>query len=183
MLVEGAAAILGGASSNEDGARQLRMYDAFPAPIYATDSEGRIIYFNPACVDFVGRVPTVGHDRWSVSWQLEHEDGTPLPHDQCPMAVALREARVVRGETAVAQRPDGKKRRFRPFPTPALRDGQLIGAINLMVPTDGKAQRDLAATASKCRNLARWVGDDRARATLNHMACECEQQAAILLLD
>jgi PAS domain-containing protein len=183
MLVKRAAAMLSEARSNEEGVCQLRTFDAFPAPIYATDSEGCIIYFNPACVDFAGRTPTLGSDRWSPSWQLEHDDGSPLPHDQCPMAVALREVRSVRGEIAVAQRPDGQRRRFRPFPTPALRDGRLVGAINLMVSTDGQAQRDLTATAVKCRELARWVGDDRARATLSHMASECEQQAAILRLD
>jgi hypothetical protein len=99
------------------------------------------------------------------------------------MAVAVREARAVRGGVAIARRPDGKRRRFRPFPTPALKDGRLVGAVNLLVPTDGEARRELTATATKCRNLARWVGDDRARATLNHMAGECEQQAAVLRID
>jgi hypothetical protein len=51
-------------------------------------------------------------------------DGTPLPHDQCPMAIALKENRPVRGVEAVAERPDGTRVPFIPFPTP-LRDTSL----------------------------------------------------------
>jgi PAS domain-containing protein len=183
VLAQSAAAILGDASSRDEGARQLKQFDPFPAPVYATDDEGWIIYYNQACVDFAGRVPTPGRDRWSVTWKLEHEDGSPLPHDRCPMAVAVQQGKPVRGAVAVARLPDGESRRFRPFPTPALHEGRLVGAINVLVPTDGRLCRDLSATASKCRDLARWVGDQRARDTLNHMASECEQQAAILRLD
>jgi hypothetical protein len=61
-------------------------------------------------------------------------DGTPLPHEQCPMAVALREDRPVRNVDAIAERPDGTRIRFMPYPTP-LHDasGALIGAVNILV--------------------------------------------------
>jgi hypothetical protein len=36
-------------------------------------------------------------------------DGTPLPHDECPMAIALRQKEAVRGVEAVAQRSDGTR--------------------------------------------------------------------------
>ena len=64
-----------------------------PAPIYVTDANGWIIGFNPACIDFAGRTPVAGTDRWCVTWRLYSEDGTPLPHDDCPMAVAINERR------------------------------------------------------------------------------------------
>jgi PAS domain S-box-containing protein len=49
------------------------------------------------------------------------------------MALALKEGREVRGIEAFAERPDGTRVCFRPFPTP-LRDakGRLLGAINLL---------------------------------------------------
>lgn len=31
-----------------------------PAPIYVTDAEGLITYYNPACVTLAGRSPTLG---------------------------------------------------------------------------------------------------------------------------
>jgi two-component sensor histidine kinase len=61
-------------------------------------------------------------------------DGTPLRHEDCPMAVALKENRPVRNVEAVAERPDGSRICFMPYPTP-LRDnsGRLIGAVNMLV--------------------------------------------------
>lgn len=166
-----------------NGPGSLARFDQFPAPVYATDRSGSITYFNAASVAFSGRTPTVGEDRWCVSWKLRSDDGAPLPHDQCPMAVAVREGRAVRGIEAYAERPDGARTRFRPFPTPAIDRGQVIGAVNLIIPLDGEAERTLLATASKCRSLAQWVCDAQASDTLKHMADECEGQAAVLQLD
>lgn len=60
--------------------------DELPAAIYVTDADGVITYFNPACIDFTGRRPEVGADRWCVTWRLYTNAGEFLPHDQCPMA-------------------------------------------------------------------------------------------------
>ena len=178
-LVGTAAAIL-----RADGPDRLRRFDQFPAPVYATDERGTITYFNPACIAFAGRAPALGIDQWCVSWKLHSDDGVALPHDQCPMAIAVREGRSVRGVEAFAERPDGSRTRFRPFPTPAIgEDGSVIGAVNLVVPLDGAAERKLLTTAAKCRNLAQWVSDIPASETLKHMADECEGQAAVLRLD
>ena len=178
-LVGNAAAML-----REGGPGCLTHFDPFPAPVSATDKLGAIIYFNPACVDFAGRTPRAGVDRWCVSWKLHDDDGAELPHDQCPMAVVVREGRRVRGVEVCAERPDGALTRFRPFPTPAIdEDGSVMGAVNLLVPVDGDAERKLLATATKCRNLAKWVSDNQASETLKHMADECEGQAAVLRLD
>lgn len=115
---------------------ERRLHDllaAIPAAIYTTDAEGTITYFNEAAVELAGRRPAAG-DKWCVTWKLAWPDGTPLPHDQCPMAIALREGRAVRGKEALAERPDGTRVPFIPFPTP-LRDaeGKITGAINMLV--------------------------------------------------
>lgn len=172
------------ASLRETGPRALSDYDAFPAPLYATDRNGTIVYFNPACVEFAGRSPTLLVDQWCVSWKLYADDGTFLPHDQCPMAVAIRDGQPVRGVEAFAERPDGERRRFRPFPTPAVDEGgRVVGAVNILVPVDGSAHRDLIAKADKCRVLAKWVTDKKAEDVLNGMARECEIHAEALRLD
>lgn len=115
--------------------RQVReVIDALPAAIYVTDDQGRITMFNQAAVEFSGRDPEIGVDSWCVSWKLFRTDGTPLPHDECPMAVSLREGRAVRGEEAIAERPDGSRIHFEPYPTP-IRDetGRIVGGINMLV--------------------------------------------------
>jgi PAS domain S-box-containing protein len=114
--------------------RQMRdLLEALPAAVYTTDAKGRILFYNKAAVEMAGRVPLVG-DEWCVTWRLYNADGTPLAHEQCPMAVALAENRPVRGAEAIAERPDGTRIPFMPFPTP-LHDenGSLIGAINMLV--------------------------------------------------
>ena len=110
------------------------LLDALPVAVYVTDADGGIIFFNEACIEFSGRTPVIGSDRWCVTWRLLNPDGTPLPHDKCPMAVALKENRAVRGAEAIAERPDGSRVPFIPYPTPLHdTDGHLIGAVNMLV--------------------------------------------------
>ncbi len=120
--------------------RLQQVLDALPAAVYTTDAEGNINYYNQAAADLAGRQPTLGVDKWCISWRLSAKDGTALPHDQCPMAIALRERRPVRGVEAWAERPDGKWVPFIPYPTPLYDEaGRMTGAINMMVDnTDRK---------------------------------------------
>jgi PAS domain S-box-containing protein len=110
------------------------LLEGLPAAIYMTDAEGRIIFFNQAAVDFSGRTPTLGTDEWCVTWKLYRPDGTPMPHEECPMAIALKEGRPIRDAEAIAERPDGTRVPFIPYPTPIFdADGKLTGAINMLV--------------------------------------------------
>jgi PAS domain S-box-containing protein len=125
----------------EDSERLFReIIDALPAVIYTTDAEGRVTHFNRAAVEFSGRTPELGTDRWCVTWKLFRPDGTPMPHEQCPMAIALKEGRVVLGQEAIAERPDGTRRWFTPYPTPLRNtEGKIIGGINMLLDiTDRK---------------------------------------------
>jgi PAS domain S-box-containing protein len=110
------------------------LLDAFPAPVYTTDAAGRITFYNEAAVKLSGRRAQLGTDQWCVTWRLYWPDGVPLPHDECPMAIALKEDRAIRGAQAVAERPDGTRVPFMPHPTP-LRDasGTLVGAVNMLL--------------------------------------------------
>lgn len=130
--------------------RFREMIDALPAAIYTTDADGRLTHFNPAAVDFSGRTPSLGTDEWCVSWKLFNSDGTPLPHAACPMAVALKEGRPVRGAEALAERPGGERRWFTPYPTP-LRDsgGRIIGGINMLVDITERKQSEEALRQSE----------------------------------
>jgi PAS domain S-box-containing protein len=127
-----------------DSERRLQeLITAIPAAIYTTDAEGRITYFNEAAVELAGRTPTIGSDEWCVTWKLYRPDGTPLPHDECPMAIALKEGRLIRNAEAVAERPDGTRVPFIPYPTP-LRDstGKIVGAINMLVDVSERKQAE-----------------------------------------
>jgi len=127
-----------------DSERRLKeLLAAIPAAIYTTDAQGRVTYYNELAVELAGRTPALGRDEWCVTWKLFRPDGTPMPHDQCPMAVALREGRAIRNAEAIAERPDGTRVPFIPYPTP-LRDakGNIVGAINMLVDVSERKQAE-----------------------------------------
>ena len=162
-----------GAARRSDAELQAQI-DQMPVPIYLTDAEGWVTYFNRACVDFAGRTPVPGTDRWCVTWRLHTEGGVFLPHEECPMAVAIKERRPVRGAIAVAERPDGTRVLFTPYPTPILdEDGLLTGAVNILIDvTDRRQAEALKVQALRCRRLARSVSDPRTIKTLTLMAAD-----------
>ena len=127
-------------------ARHFReMIEALPVAIYTTDAKGRVTHFNQAAVELCGREPVLGDDQWCVSWKLFRPDGTPLPHDECPMAVALKEGRAVRGEEIIAERPDGTRAWVEPFPTPFFDEsGKVAGGINMLVDITARKQAGAA---------------------------------------
>lgn len=97
-----------------------QVLDLLPAAVYITNASGLITYYNEAAAALWGHHPQLGVSEWCGSWKLYWPDGRPLPHDQCPVALALREKRPVRGMEAVAERPDGTRVPFIPYPTPCI---------------------------------------------------------------
>lgn len=167
------------AAMESPGDRMIEALDALPAAIYVTDAQGNVTHYNRACLALAGRTPQPGVDRWCVTWKLFTTDGDPLPHDACPMAVAIKERRNVRGAEAFAERPDGTRVRFQPFPTPLFAaDGSLAGAINMLIDvTDMRRLDELRDQAARCRRLIKAPLDRRTLDTLTAMAEEYEEEA------
>ncbi len=156
--------------------------DELDAPIYVTDAEGFVTYFNRACIGFTGRTPAVGKDRWCVTWKLYTADGDYLPHDQCPMAQAIRSGKPVRGMTAVAARPDGTRVQFAPFPTPFFDAARKVaGAINILLDvSDVRQAAELQTQGERCMRLAAGVVHDETAKALTDMAAAYERKARAL---
>ena len=130
-----------------DERRWHELLQTLPAATYATDAAGRITFHNEAAVELWGHRPELDRAEWCGSFRMYWPDGSPMPHDECPMAVALREGRAIRGAEAIAERPDGVRVPFLAYPTP-LRDegGALVGAVNMLVDiTERKRAEELAA--------------------------------------
>jgi hypothetical protein len=78
-------------------------------------------------------------------------------------------------------RPDGSRRAFVPYPTPLFdSDGQLTGAVNLLIDVTHEQATELADQAARCRRLARATTDSQASAILGGMAQEYAATAATL---
>lgn len=131
-----------------------RIIDTLPVAAYAIDVQGRLVYFNPAAAALAGREPQIGADRWCVSWKLFQANGAPLPHDECPMAIALKERRELRGVEAILERPDGGRCWIEPYPTLLYDDdGEVTGAVNVLVDiTERKRGADALREADRQKN-------------------------------
>jgi PAS domain S-box-containing protein len=146
-----------------DSERRLReILDALPAAVYTTDADGRVTMFNEAAATFAGRRPQLGTDTWCVTWKLYRPDGTPLPHDQCPMATALKERRPVRGLEGIAERPDGTRVYFIPYPTPLYdSSGAMVGAVNMLVDITDQKQAEETIARHRDEQAALFEFTDR----------------------
>lgn len=168
-----AAAVLQGlivATAAEIPLRQV--IEALPAAVYTTDAEGRIDLYNRAAVELWGRKPDIRRDRWCGSWRLFYPDGRPMPHDECPMARAMKSGRPIRGEEAIAERPDGSRVTFLAYPTPLrVALGTSVGAVNMLLDiTDRKnAEAALRRREAELTDFVEnttiglhWIGPDGA---------------------
>ena len=116
-----------------------------------------------------------------MTWKLYTMGGEPLAHDACPMAVAIKQQRIVRNAVAIAERPDGSRRAFTPYPTPLFDEaGALNGAVNLLIDVTRQQGRELRVQAERCRRLSKSVTDGQASRVLGDMAIGYEKTAASL---
>ena len=142
------------------GRNSEELLQALSAALYMTDAAGRITFYNEAAAELWGFRPQLGTSEFCGSWKLYWPDGTPLPHDQCPMALTLKERRPIRGMEAVAERPDGTRVPFIPYPTPLFdASGTLIGAVNMLVDITDRheAEQRIRDSEARYRDLAAIV--------------------------
>jgi PAS domain S-box-containing protein len=123
-----------------------QLLDLLPVAVYATDADGYITYFNEAAASMWGHRPVLGADKWCGSWRLFWPDGRPLPHDECPMAVAIKQGLAVRNVSAILERPDGVRIPFAPYPTPLKNEnGDITGGLNVLIDLTARQRGDLEA--------------------------------------
>ncbi|HWU93037.1 MAG TPA: PAS domain-containing protein [Sphingomicrobium sp.] len=150
--------------------------DALAAPIYMTDPEGAVTYWNAACVELAGRESQLGQDRWCVTWQIYSTTGERVPHEECPMADAIRSRKSVRDSVAIALRPDGSRIAFQPYPTPLFdRDGNFTGAVNMLIDVTEQQAVALSGEAQRCRRMADAMYDRTIREVLATIASGFEK--------
>jgi PAS domain S-box-containing protein len=185
---EAAGSALGPTSTVELNLRE--MLDALPLACYVTDTDGRLTYFNRAAIALSGRVPEIGTDKWCVTWKLFNSDGAPMPHDQCPMAVVLTGRQVKPGQECIAERPDGSRFWFTPYPT-VLRDakGRITGGMNMLVDiterktAQGQSEAEFRTIFETTPECVKIVAPDGTLLQMNasglSMICASSAQAVI----
>jgi PAS domain S-box-containing protein len=145
-----------------DEAQFKELLDALPAAIYATDARGIVTYANRAAIELAGREPILGRDQWCITHRLYRPEGSPLPMDQCPMAVTLKERRPIRGVEVIAERPDGGRVSLMPHPTPLFdAAGNLVGGINMLIDISTAKQTERLLTRRMEQQAALYHFTDR----------------------
>jgi two-component system, chemotaxis family, CheB/CheR fusion protein len=118
-----------------------------PAGVYSCDAQGRITFYNDAAVKIWGREPEPGKDLWSGSFKMYKSDGTPLPLESSPIAIAVKEGRTIPGEEIIIERPDGTRSNVQAYPQPEFGlSGEITGAINMAFDITGQKRIETELT-------------------------------------
>ena len=134
-----------------------KLVGLMPAAVYTCDAEGRITFFNRRAAEMWGREPKLGddHEKYCGSFRLWMPDGSPLAHDQCPMADAVRKGRAGRDLEVVIEKPTGGRLvasvNIDPFYDS---EGAVAGAINVFVDMTER-KRTVEALREREADLAR----------------------------
>jgi PAS domain S-box-containing protein len=124
-----------------------RLLDALPAAAYTCDTSGLITYFNRHAAELWGRSPRLNDrvDRFCGSFKLYAADGSPMAHEECWMALALRRGKEFHAEEIVIERPDGRRRTALAHASP-IRDerGDIVGAVNVLIDITDRKQAEAA---------------------------------------
>ncbi len=138
------------------------LLENLPVGTYTCDPDGLITYFNPRARELWGRAPRLRHpeDRFCGSFKLYLADGTAIRHQECWMALALRDRAPYHGREIIIERPDGSRVTALAHASPLWNaDGGITGAINaLMDITERKnaqqAQAEMRTTLAHIGRLS-----------------------------
>jgi len=133
-----------------------KLLEKLPAGAYTCDTSGVITYYNSRAVELWGRAPKLNdvEDCYCGSFKLFSTDGTPIAHNECWMALALRHDREYNGCEIIIERPNGERVIALAHANP-MRDAQgtLLGAVNVLVDiTDRKLAEETLRTTNRYKD-------------------------------
>jgi two-component system, chemotaxis family, CheB/CheR fusion protein len=116
---------------DEQNAVFRKLVKDIPAAVYSCDTNGYINFYNHAAEKIWGQKPVIGKDLWCGSWKIFESDGTPVPLDKCPMAVAIKERRSVKSTELIIERKDNSRSYILVHPQAEFdNNGIFTGAVN-----------------------------------------------------
>src|SRR5437763_839571 len=85
--------------------------EAIPGAVYVCDHDGWLVRYNSEAAELWGRTPATSEtrERFCGSHRLFLTDGSPVAHEMCPMADAIRTGAATRNAEIVMGRPDGSR--------------------------------------------------------------------------
>ena len=112
-------------------------------PAFLADPDGRLLFFNDAAADMLGRrfeeVGQLPQDEWAREIGPFGEDGKPLATDHLPIAMAVREGHPAQGRFHV-RLGDGVLREVEVSALPLLEPDYYEGALVVFWPVEDAAR-------------------------------------------
>ena len=136
----------------ESEQRFRELVELLPVAVYVCNADGVITQFNRHCVTIWGREPRCGdlRERFNGAHKIFLPDGTPLAHEDTPVAEVLRSGLPLRNKELVIERPDGSRITVLVNPIPLWNHtGKIIGAVNCMVDITDRKKMEEALTKSE----------------------------------
>ncbi|MGQ0696161.1 MAG: PAS domain S-box protein, partial [Nitrospiraceae bacterium] len=178
----------------ESEQRFRELVELLPIAVYVCNASGVITQFNKHCVTIWGREPKCGdpHERFNAARKIFLPNGTPLPHENAPIAEVLRSGVPQRNRELILERSDGSRVTVLVNPIPLWdREGKLVGAVNCMVDITERKRMEEALSkseeqfASFMNNLPgfAWIKDETGRYVyMNNYFLEtfCMEKAQLL---
>jgi len=158
-------------AANRNGSEFHRLLDVLPAGAYTCDADGLITYFNKHAVALWGRTPALNDasDRFCGSFKLFSKDGAPIAHDQCWMALALRERKEYNGQEIIVERPDGARATTLAHANPFIDgEGRLLGAVNVLVDISARKRAEEALREAHDRLAEKVIARTAELTALSH---------------
>jgi len=139
-------------SLRESEAKYKGLVNSLPSAIYTCDKQGKITFFNDIAVELWGYKPDINEDslRFCACYKVWALDGTYIPPENTPMAIALKTGESFTNVEALVARPDGTKF-YAVVNINVLKDddNNITGAINIFQDITSLKQVELALRESE----------------------------------
>jgi PAS domain S-box-containing protein len=145
------------AAASQSKLERTAILNAVGHGVYGVDQEGRCTFINRAALDMLGYEldQLLGHNMHGLIHHT-HPDGSPFPHEECPLVQSFQTGRPVQLDNETLWRKDGTFFTAEYSSFPVTNDGCVTGSVVTFVDVSqrGKAQKRLALQITVSRILA-----------------------------
>lgn len=124
------------------------LISALSTPAFLVDEGGLLVFYNEAAGLLLGKpweeLGTVGVEEWGALFGPFDESGEPIPYDELPLVVAVRNDRPAHAELEISST-DGARHRVEVSAFPIQTAHGSRGAIAVLWPATGDATNGAGA--------------------------------------